>query len=174
MDYCKLEEMIFDKLCEVAPKIIDEFQDVYAIALDLHAAGDSIGIIANCKSDLVEFEEDEADYFYYKYCEMEWSYFDLFEEITEVLKKELEDNIDCYKDGFKYTDRFYEHKNNLDEVCIKALCRYKEKLVGVNEDILLMFALDEGADADEAIQRFERINGSENVKEYAEHIDDFC
>lgn len=175
-EYKKFEEKLIETLEKQVIEIYKSYDDVYVVSLDLHEALDSIGIIANTKTMLGEhLAEENGQYYYYKYCEAEWEHFEMIEELSEMLRTEMEENEDKYTDmnNFTYTEAFDEHFDKLTNCCVEALIHLKKTVEKFAPELLLTFNVEEVLDQEERILYFEKINGEESAKEYKEHIDLF-
>ncbi len=175
-DYEEFGKKLFEKMQVVVPQIMEEYPDLYAVSLDLSDSLTSIGVIANYAGYLSENveDEDEEDYMYFKYCEDEWGYFDTFEDISLILKGEIEENADIYTDAktYQYTDKFAQHFDKLVKICVSVMAQYKA-ILGKDE-IFLTVDVREVLDQNARIAIFKSINGEQMAKEYEENIEEFC
>ena len=119
--------------------------------------------ITNTKAYLAKQTVMSAeDYWYYKYCEEEWSNFETFEKISfdmyDYMKKMHVSDDDV--------DKFDNHHNNIIAACKNAL-RHLSILSG----ILLTFNIREYLEQEERIALFELFNGKTmTAAEYTENI----
>ena len=179
-DYVKFENNIVEQAGDMIKQWMEEHKDIYIVSLDCAREMDSIGIIANTRQYLEEqVEEEQEDYFYYKYCEEEWDLFHTFDDISSYMKQydeEMDAEFAEKKNGeySEYTDKFDEHCDKMIESCKKALCRVKESIQSIYPDLLLTFYIREYFDEEERGEIFEEINGEEAAKEYVENVEEFA
>lgn len=154
-----------------------ENDDIYIFTLDIARGMDSVGVIANTSHYLEEkAAPDSRDYWYYKYCEVEWELFDTFGEISRELRKYIEHNDTAFTNPntYEYTEAFNEHCEKVIGSCKNALVCFSQSVRAEYPELLITFNIREYIDGDERIEIFEKLNNAEAAAEYVEHIDEFA
>lgn len=169
-----------------ARKVCSENKDIYICSLDCCSDTDSIGLIANTKSWLADMiaKRDAScgrfkpsDY-YYKYCEEEWDIFLTFEDISLNMSNYCysKENGGVYSDSGTglQDDEFDDHRQRIIAACKKALRRIKKTaFFQENPQLLLTLNVREFLKGNERAEIFTELNGSDAVREYVAHIEDF-
>ena len=172
-DYEKFEKKLVTQMKNALKSWSKENDDIYIFALDLARGADSVGVIANTKHYLNEqADKDSPDYYLFKYCEDEWELFDAFEDISKEMRKYIDENGDAFSDPktYEYTEAFDEHCGKIIDGCKNALICFAKEY----PKLLFTFNIRDYMDTDERIEMFEKLNGAQAAKEYAEHIDEFA
>lgn len=175
-DYEKFENDIVAQMTNILSEWTED-DDIYILALDCTREMDSIGAIANTEMNLSEQADNEdEEYWYYKYCEEEWDLFDAFEKVSSYMYQYVEDNSERFTEPktFKYTKAFDEHCDKIIERCIMALVRLRDSIKETYPNLLLTLNVREYLDGDERVEIFEQINGKAAAEEYSAHIEDFA
>lgn len=178
-DYEKFEDDVVRQMTDVFHRWMEENDDLYIFSLDCARGMDSVAAIANTNVNLEEqADEEDEDFWYYKYCEEEWDLFETnaFEAVSAEMSKYIEDNDSIFTnpETYEYTEQFDEHCDKIIEHCKNALIRFRQAMDKDYSDILLTFNIGEYLDSEERIEIFQAINSESASKEYAEHIEDFA
>lgn len=178
-DYEKFENDVVQQMVTVFNRWIEKNDDLYIFSLDCARAMDSVAVIANTIANLEEqAEEEDEDYWYYKYCEEEWDLFEVnaFEAVSTEMNQYIEDNDNIFTnpETYEYTEPFDEHCDKIIEHCKNALTRFRQTIDADHSDVLLTFNIREYLDADERVEIFQAINSENASEEYEEHIEDFA
>jgi len=178
-DYKKFENDVVAAMEHTWRKWVKEYDDIYILSLDCERDMTSIGIFANTKQYLEEQSAPGSeDYWYYKYCEQEWSLCDAggpLSEISSYMKQYKEANNERFTDPetFEFLEAFDEHCDKMTEACKNALKRFKQSIQEDFPDLLLTFSIPEYLDSEECTEFFALLNGKDASEEYTEHINDF-
>ena len=175
-DYKEFEKKLVTQMENALKSWSKENDDIYIFALDLARGADSVGVIANTEHYLhylnKQADKDSPDYYLFKYCEDEWELFDAFEDISKEMRKYIDENSDAFSDPktYEYTEAFDEHCGKITDSCRNALICFAKEY----PKLLFTFNIRDYMDTDERIEMFEKLNGAQAAKEYAEHIDEFA
>lgn len=178
-DYKKLENDIAAAMETTLRKWAGEHDDIYILSLDCSRDMTSIGVTANTKQYLSEQSDiDSEDYWYYKYCEAEWSLCDaggFLKEISAYMNQYIEESDERFinPETFEFLEAFDEHCDKIIESCKKALKQLRQSINQDFPDLLLAFSIGEYLDSEERTEIFAMANSKAASKEYAEHIEAF-
>jgi len=178
-DYKKFEDDVVAAMENTWRKWADAYDDIYILSLDCERDMTSIGMFANTKEYLEEQSAPGSeDYWYYKYCEQEWSLCDAggpLLEISSYMNQYKEENNERFTDPetFEFLEAFDEHCDKIIEACKNALKRFRQLIQEDSPDLLLTFSITEYLDPEERVEFFAQVNSKGASEEYMEHIHDF-
>lgn len=178
-DYQKFTHDIVNAMEQTLRKWAEEYDDIYILSLDCSRDMRTVGIEANTKQYLEEQSDiNSEDYWYYKYCETEWTLYGtdgVIEDISAYMRTYVDENSEHFidPDTFAFLDAFDEHCAQIIEACKEALLSVRQSINQDFPDCMLAFNIADYLDLKERAEIFALVNRKEASEEYAAHMDEF-
>lgn len=176
-DYDQFEQDVYAFVEEYIRKWSAEKKDIYGFSIDCSPEYDWVRLIANTETYLQTNMEKSTkeEYFYYRFHEEEWELWGESDEIYKCMdtyKQRLWKS--CGEDDELWESRYTEHKQKIQESCIKVLKKIKtSEVYQLISGVYLNFYIREQMREADARRIFTEINGEGFCPEYIDNAREF-
>lgn len=176
-DYDQFEQDVYAFVEEYIRKWSAEKTDIYGFSIDCSPEYDWVRVIANTETYLQKKMEKakKEEYFYYRFHEEEWELWGESDEIYEYMDTYIQRLWkSCGEDDELWESRYTEHKQKIQESCIKVLKNIKtSEVYQLISGVYLNFYIREQMREADARRIFTEINGEGFCPEYIDNAREF-